>query len=142
MPLDPNKPTVLTFYVPFTSGLSHSGMSLRDQTVAARTKLFATSFRDYEQQIREHLGMLFGDYGFVADRDIAGITLNRWGHALVVGQPGFFFGLGGHGPASDVIRAGYGRVRFGHSELSGRQGWAIACDEGQRAAEQAMRLMA
>ena len=64
-----------------------------------------------------------------------------WGHAYVVPQPGFYFGVDGKRAPSDVVREGYGRIRFGHSELTGFQLWTTACDEGERAAKQAMSLI-
>jgi spermidine dehydrogenase len=38
------------------------------------------------------------------------------------------------------VRKGYGRVRFGHSELTGFQLWDAACDEGERAVRQVMEI--
>ena len=74
-------------------------------------------------------------------RDIAGIITNRWGHAYVVPQPGFYFGLNGKPAPWDAVRKGYGRVRFGHSGLTGFQLWDTACDEGERAARQVMEFV-
>ena len=141
MPIDPGKPTILTFYIPFTSVVSHTGLSLREQSLAARHALFGLSYAEIEGKIREQMTVMFGDYGFDADRDIAGIITNRWGHAYVVPQPGFYFGVDGKRAPSDVVREGYGRIRFGHSELTGFQLWTTACDEGERAAKQAMSLI-
>jgi hypothetical protein len=38
---------------------------------------------------------MFARAEFDAKRDIAGIILNRWGHASLNPQPGFFFGKDG-----------------------------------------------
>ena len=141
MPIDPGKPTILTFYIPFTSTVSQTGLSLPEQSLAARHALFALSYAEIERRIREQMTVMFGDYGFDADRDIAGIITNRWGHAYIAPQPGFFFGTNGNPAPRDVVREGYGRVRFGHSELSGFQLWTTGCDEGERAAKQAMSLI-
>ena len=54
----------------------------------------ATSFAQYERAFREQLADMFAPGGFDPRRDIAGIILNRWGHAYVNPQPGFFFGVG------------------------------------------------
>ena len=132
-PLHPDKPTVLTFYVSF----SKPGMPLREQTVTARNELLATSYREYERRIREQLVRLFGGLGFDPRRDIAGIVLNRWGHAYVCPSPGFYFGRDGKPAAPDVIRQPVGRVGFANSELHGHQNWVDAVAEGRRAAEQA-----
>jgi len=71
MPIDPGKPTILTFYIPFTSTVSQTGLSLPEQSLAARHALFALSYAEIERRIREQMTAMFGDYGFDADRDIA-----------------------------------------------------------------------
>ena len=40
----------------------------------------------------------------------------------------------------EVIRKPYGRIAFGHSELSGRQSWGRAGKEAQRAVEQILTI--
>ncbi len=132
MPLDPNKPTVFTLYIPFPI----PGMPVEQQTVAARMKLFNMSYREIEREIKEQFAKMFSPYGFDPKRDIAGIIANRWGHAYVVPQPGFFFGKNGKKAPKDVIRENYGRVAFAHSELSGMQVWPSGAREGERAGKQ------
>ncbi len=136
-PLDPSKPTVLTFYVPFTN----SDMPLQAQTILARNQLFASSYKEIEIQVRRQMQKMFGVAGFNAKRDIAAIVLNRWGHAYITPQPGFYFGKNGEPTPRDVIRTGYGRIAFGHSELSGQQLWSRGVEEGERAAKQALGLI-
>ncbi|MFZ5998644.1 MAG: NAD(P)-binding protein [Nitrospirota bacterium] len=131
-PLDPDKPAILTFYVPFY----YPGLPLRDQGVRGRTALLSTSYADYERSIREQMLRLFGGAGFDPRKDIAGIILNRWGHAYVNPQPGFYFGRDGHPAPHEVIRKGFGRIAFANSELNGHQHWVGAVSEGQRAARQ------
>lgn len=131
-PLDPDKPTLLTFYIPF----ERPGTSLREQATAARTELLGTSYRDFELRLREQMTRLFGRGGFDPRRDIAGIVLNRWGHAYVCPAPGFYFGRNGRPSAPEVLRRPVGRVSFANAELNGHQNWADATIEGRRAAEQ------
>ncbi|HEV8150819.1 MAG TPA: NAD(P)-binding protein [Gemmatimonadales bacterium] len=130
--LHPDKPTILTFYVPF----QRPGSPLKDQAVAARTELLATTYREYERRIREQLVRLFGSAGFDPRADIGGIILNRWGHAYVCPAPGFYFGRDGKPAAPDVLRQTVGRVAFANAELHGHQNWRDATAEGKRAAEQ------
>ncbi len=141
MPLDPGKPTMLTFYIPFTYAVSQTGLPLAQQAIAARNELFSMSYRTIERRIRKQLAMMFGDHGLDPVKDIAGIIANRWGHAYVVPQPGFYFGREGNPAPRDVVRRGYGRVRFGHSELTGFQLWHAACDEGERAVKQVLEMI-
>ena len=136
MPLDPDKPTVLTMYNSFCL----PGLPVEQQTVTARMKMFAMSYAQIEKQVRDQFTKMFGDAGFDADRDIAGITVNRQGHAYVVTPPGFFFGKDGKPAPSDVIRQPYGRISFAHSELLGFQMWEGAAHEGERAAQQVLEM--
>lgn len=133
-PFGPDKPTVLTFYVGFPT----PGMPLAAQTASARARMFATSYVEYERQIRAQMQEMFGGYGFDARRDIAGIVLNRWGHAYICPPPGFHFGTAGNPSPLETVRKGYGRVAFGHSEHTGRQAWVNAVSEGRRAAKQVL----
>ena len=132
MPLDPGKPTVLTMYNSFCL----PGLPVEQQTIAARMKMFGMSYASIEKQVREQFTKMFGGAGFDADRDIAGVTVNRQGHAYVVTPPGFFFGKDGASAPSDVIRQPHGRIAFAHSELMGYQMWEGAAHEGERAARQ------
>jgi spermidine dehydrogenase len=137
MPLDPSRPAMLTMYV----GFPQSGVPINIQTATARGLLFATSYADFELKIRQQLQLLFGDAGFDARRDIAGIIINRWGHAYISPQPGFYFGTPGNPAPLEVIRKPYGRIAFGHSELSGRQSWGRAAQEAQRATRQILPVI-
>jgi len=130
-PLDPDRPIFLTFYAPFV----YPGLDTETQLARGRGELFTTPFREFERRIRRQLAAMFGPYGLDPARDIAGIILNRWGHAYVVPEPGFFTGVGGAPAPRDVIREGYGRVRFAHSELRGFQSIESAYLESRRAVE-------
>ena len=77
VPLDPSKPAMLTLYV----GFPQTGVPIDVQTATPRAALFATSYADFEVKMREQLRQMFGSSGFDARRDVAGIALNRWGHA-------------------------------------------------------------
>ena len=71
---------------------------------------------------------MFAAGGFDADRDIAGITLYRQGHAYPVTPPGFFFGKDGSQPPADILREPRTDV-FAHAELKGYQMWKRAVHE-------------
>jgi spermidine dehydrogenase len=136
-PLDPSKPVVFSLYNPFVL----PGLPFEQQCTAARMQLFNMSYREIETGVRAQFQKMFGDYGFDAKRDIAGIVANRWGHAYVVAPPGFFFGKDGKPAASDVIRKPHGRIAFAHSDLSGQQMWETAAQEGERAAQQILEFI-
>ena len=75
----PNDPMVMyMLHVPAPEG--DGKQSGRDLCRLGRHKIMATSFADYEREIRHQLTGMFGEAGFDADRDIEAITINRWSH--------------------------------------------------------------
>lgn len=130
-PCHPDEPTVMTFYIP----LFRPGLPPREQGAVTRAELLSTPFAGYERRLREQMAVLFGPGGFDPATDIAGIILNRWGHAYANPGPGFMFGRGGAPAPHDVLREPIGRIAIGHSELRGHQNWTGAAAEGRRAVE-------
>lgn len=137
--IGPDTPTVLTLKILF----SKPGLTLEEQTVRGRTELLSTPFRSYEQMIRDQFTAMFAASGFHADRDIAAIILNRWGHAYLSPQPGFFFGRDGKPGPGDVLRQHpYGRIAFANSDLSGIMDHRMSILEARRAVAQLQNRMA
>src|SRR6185369_14191195 len=129
----PDSPMVLTFKVLFC----RPGLTMEEQQTRGRAELFSTPFREYERKIREQLTDMFGASCFDAKRDIAGIVLNRWGHAYVSPQPGFFFGKDGSPAPREVLRsAPFGRIAFANTDLSGAPDHRTAIAEAHRAISQ------
>lgn len=136
--IDPDTPVVLTLKILF----SKPGLPIDAQTAQGRAELLRTSFRDYERQIREQFTQMFGRFGFDARRDIAGIILNRWGHAYLSPQPGFFFGTPEMPAPGEVLRNHpFGAVAFANSDLSGIMDHRASIMEAQRAAQQVMAAL-
>lgn len=133
-PLHPDKPIVLTFYM----GLYTPGRTAAEQGVLGRSKLLATSYMEYEQQVKRQMSVLFSDSGFSPENDIAGIVLNRWGHARMVQPPGFFYGQNAKPSPREIVQKGYGHIAIGHSELNGHQNATGALMQGRNAAERAV----
>ncbi len=108
---------------------------------AGRAELYSTSYVDFERQIVTEMERLFAVAGFNARRDVAGIVINRWGHALLSPPPGFYFGKDGKPSPLRVLRKRFGRIAFGHSELAGGQSWEAAAAEGKRALTQVLEVL-
>jgi spermidine dehydrogenase len=131
--VSPDSPTVLTLKVLFQS----PGLPTREQGVRGRAEMLGTSFREYERRIREQFTRMFSKAGFNPRRDIAAIILNRWGHAYLSPQPGFFFGTGGKPAPRDVLRgAPFGRIAFANTDLAGAMDHRSSILEAQRAVNQ------
>jgi spermidine dehydrogenase len=131
--ISPDQPIVLTLKILF----SYPGVSTEEQGHRGRAELIITSFREYERCIREQLTEMFSAVGFDARRDIAGIILNRWGHAYLSPQPGFFFGAGGKPAPREVLRsAPFGRIAFANTDLAGAMDHRYSILEARRAVSQ------
>ncbi len=128
--IGPDSPIVLSLKVLY----SYPGLTAEEQGNRGRAELLGTSFRDYEKQVREQFSEMFARGGFDARRDIAGIILNRWGHAYLSPQPGFFFGLGGQPAAREILRsAPFGRIAFANTDLAGAMDHRYSIFEAKRA---------
>jgi spermidine dehydrogenase len=131
--IGPDSPIVLSLKVLY----SYPGLSTEEQGNRGRGELLSTSFREYERRIRQQFTDMFGRSGFDAQRDIAGIILNRWGHAYLSPQPGFFFGKDGKPAAREILRKGpFGRIAFANTDLAGAMDHRFSILEAQRAVTQ------
>ncbi|MBI5365613.1 MAG: FAD-dependent oxidoreductase, partial [Planctomycetes bacterium] len=112
----PSRPNVITLYAP----RRYSGMTGDEQGKAGRTELYTTPFAVYEKQVLDDLARLLGPWGFDPARDVAGITLYRWGHAMVIPYPGFSHPVNGEGdpPCATATRP-LGRIAFAHTDRGG-----------------------
>jgi spermidine dehydrogenase len=129
----PDSPTVLTIKVLFAK----PGLPIGEQGSRGRAEMLGTSFTQYERAFRQQLGDMFAAGGFDPRRDIAGIILNRWGHAYVNPQPGFFFGVDGKPAPRDVLRSQpHGRITFANTDLAGAMDHRNSILEADRAVKQ------
>jgi spermidine dehydrogenase len=129
----PDSPTVLTLKVLY----AQPGLPIGEQGSRGRAEMLGKSFAQYERAIREQMGDMFAAGGFDPRRDIAGIILNRWGHAYVNPQPGFFFGVNGKPAPRDVLRQQpHGRIAFANTDLSGAMDHRNSILEADRAVGQ------
>jgi len=129
----PDSPTVLTLKVLY----ARPGLPIGEQGSRGRAEMLAKTFAQYEREIREQMGDMFAAGGFDPRRDIAGIILNRWGHAYVNPQPGFFFGVDGKPAPRDLLRhQPHGRISFANTDLSGAMDHRNCILEADRAVGQ------
>jgi spermidine dehydrogenase len=131
--IGPDSPVVLTIKILF----AYPGKPTEQQGHMGRAQLLSVPFRDYERQIRQQFTDMFSRSGFDASKDIAGIILNRWGHAYLTPPPGFFFGKDGKPAPGDVVRAApFGRIAFANTDLSGVADHRSSIIEANRAVGQ------
>jgi spermidine dehydrogenase len=133
--IGPDSPIVLTLKILY----SYPGHSTEEQGNLGRGELLGTSFRQYERRIRERFNEMFAPSGFDARREVAGIILNRWGHAYLSPQPGFFFGRDGQPAPREFLRnAPFGRIAFANTDLAGAMDHRYSILEAERAVRQVL----
>jgi len=130
----PNDPAVISLRDP-NRILEHPGLPPRDQWRAGRAVALATSFETFERNAREQLGRALAGGGFDPARDIAGITVNRWGHGYATGANDLY------DPdwKADELPWVRGRQRFGRIAIANSDSAAICLT--QAAFEQSNRAV-
>jgi len=137
--MGPDSPVVLTLKCLY----AHPGLSTEEQGNRGRMEMLSMPFAEYEKRIRQQFADMFASAGFDANRDIAGIILNRWGHAYLSPQPGFFFGKDGRPAPREILRkAPFGRVAFANTDLAGAMDHRFSILEAKRAVGQVVREVA
>ena len=90
--------------------------------------------RQGEQEIRDQLQGLLGEYGFNHEADIQAITVNRWPHGyayeyMSLDDPEWEPGRAPH----EIGRAQFGRISIANSDSEARAYLDAAIDAGWRA---------
>ena len=93
-----------------------------EQFREARYRMLGLQFRDYEVEVREHLGGMLPKNMFDFDRDVESISVNRWAHGYSYGNPGA------------IGRQPFGRITIANSD-------AVNSSLMDRAIEQAWRAV-
>jgi len=133
----PDEPMVLHMcYVHHGSG--HKGKELWRE---GRRRLLTTPFEVFEFHVRDQLSQSLASAGFDADRDIKGITVNRWPHGYAY-SPGLLWEP--DYPSEEakpwvVGRKPFGRLTIANSDAGARADTNGAISEAFRAVEEAFR---
>ena len=136
----PDDPTILHgTVIPTVPG---QGFSAREQHVMGRQKIYATSFDDYEQDVYRLMDGALGSAGFDVERDITGITVNRWPHGYAyeyneLWDPADWSPYNGPHIAG---RAQIGRISIANSDASAYAYVNGAIDAAARAVDEQVAL--
>ena len=129
---DPARPIALGLSIPYF----YPGKPAQAQAVEGRHELLAAPFSQFEAAIRNDLSAMFGPYGFDDGRDLAAISVSRWGHGYLLPDPGLLTG-----PERRQAAEPFGRIAFAHTDLDGFCHVAGAAGQGYRAAQDALRIL-
>ncbi len=130
-PASPDEPMILhMLHVPWPDG---PVTDLRTAWRAARGIAYSLPFDEFETRARDELTRILGAGGFDAQRDIAAITVNRWGHGYSYDMNTLFDHPGPAGREMRASRAPLGRIHFAGTDAAwmAYAHWAI--DSARRA---------
>jgi spermidine dehydrogenase len=131
-PTRPEEPMILhLIHVPWPDGPIKD---LRSAWRAARAIVYARTFEEFESHARDELTRILGPGGFDADRDIAAITVNRWGHGYAYDADPIFDDMTLSARETAASTVPLGRIHFAGTDAA----WAAyahkAIDSAHRAA--------
>ena len=135
-PRGPDDPMVVFMMASPTPADGTEGTT-RDLLRLGRHKIYASTFDDYEQQIREQLQKMLGKYGFNHEADIKAITVNRIPH----GYAYWYWGLDdpeweeGQAP-HEIGRQQFGRISIANTDSEVTPYMNAAFDAAHRAVEE------
>ena len=135
-PHDPAEPILL--HLEHVPGAPNSGLDARAQYRIGRGKLFAMTFADFEEKIRDELDRMLGPGGFSSARDIAAITVNRWphGYGYVASS---LFDPDDYEAVLTRARRTFGRVAIANSDAAGDAYAHLAIDQAERAVRELLQ---
>jgi len=134
---NPNEPIVV--HLTHVPGTPNSGLDARAQFHIGQAKLFAMTFADFEDRIRDQLDRMLGSGGFDSRRDIAAITVNRWPHGYSYVENSLFDGDDYEDRVLKVARQRFGRVAIANSDAAGDAYAHLAIDQAARAVHELLR---
>jgi spermidine dehydrogenase len=113
------------------------GLPPKEQFQAGRYELLSTTFETFERNVRDQLGRILGEGGFDPERDIEGITVNRWPHGYAyeyayLGEPDWT----DENKPCVLGRKPFGRITIANSDAGGEAYLDCAIDQAYRAVKE------
>src|SRR5215469_981172 len=119
------------------------GLPTNEQHRIGRAELFTTSFSTFEHHVRDQLGRMFGAGGLDPERDILGITVNRWPHGYAYSYSTLYDPEWPKGQAPHIIgRQRFGRVAIANADSGAEAETSVAIAQALRACREVLALSA
>ena len=113
------------------------GLPRRQQYRMGRFELIATEFSTFERNIRDQLNRMLSGAGFDSARDIAGITVNRWGHGYAYEYDSLSDPHWAPEERPCVVgRKHFGRISIANSDAGASAYTNVAIDQAYRAVQE------
>jgi len=135
-PREPDEPIVV--HLVHVPGAPNSGLDARAQFHIGQAKLFAMTFADFEDRIRDQLNRMLGAGGFDSASDIAAITVNRWPHGYGYVANSLYDGDDYEDRILKVARQPFGRIAIANSDAGGDAYAHLAINEAARAVREVL----
>jgi spermidine dehydrogenase len=111
-------------------------LPVRERLRRGRDLLYDLELADFEERVRDELTRMLSGGGFDADRDIAAVTVNRWGHGYAYSGDPVFDPQDDARRPWETARARAGSVAFANADAAWEPFAHVAIEEGHRAAEE------
>ncbi len=116
------------------------GLPRREQYRMGRYELIGTGFSTFERNIREQLNRMLSASGFDSARDIAGITVNRWGHGYAYEYDSLSDPQWTPEEHPCVVgRKQFGRISIANSDAGASAYTNVAIDQAYRAVQEQLK---
>ena len=136
-PKNPDDPMVLhMLHVPWPEGATRN---LRAALRAARAIAYTMPFDEFENRANDELTRILGAGGFEAQRDIAAITVNRWGHGYAYDMNTLFDDPAVARQELDAGREPIGNIHIAGSDAAWMAYTHFAIDSAHRAVQEITR---
>ncbi|HEV8018315.1 MAG TPA: NAD(P)-binding protein [Steroidobacteraceae bacterium] len=136
-PKNPDEPMVLhMLHVPWPEGPTRN---LRAALRAARAIAYTMPFDEFENRANDELTRILGAGGFEAQRDIAAITVNRWGHGYAYDMNTLFDDPTAAHQAMRASREPIGNIHIAGSDAAWMAYAHFAIDSAHRAVQEITR---
>ncbi len=130
-PRDPSEPILL--HLVHVPGAPNQGLDARAQFRIGQGKLYAMTFADFEDRIRDDLDRMLGPGGFSSARDIAAITVNRWPHGYSYVGNSLYDPDDYEDSVLKLARQPFGPVAIANTDAGGDAWVHFAIDQADRA---------
>lgn len=128
---DPKQPVCM--HLEYEPAQPNQGLSMRQQYRAGRARLYGMTFGDFEREIRDELARMLGPGGFVFDRDVAAITVNRWPHGYAYTPEPLNDDMDQMAKIAAVARQKIGRIVIANSDSGWDAYTDVAINQAHRA---------
>jgi spermidine dehydrogenase len=115
-PTSPDEPMILhLLHVPWPDG---PVTDLRAAWRTARRIAYSLPFAEFEARAHDELGRILGPGGFDPERDIAAITVNRWGHGYAYDMDTLYDDAAAAAREMQASREPLGRIHFAGTDAA------------------------